>query len=250
MAVIPLERYPRAIEDRSWYVPGVVRHDGPRFCQPQTAHADAIRQCRLIRLVMMPVYDQLRATVLRQRIEIREAVPMRRRRFMRYKNVEAVFAQAVEIFGKDRVTVPERQAAAPVVGRLQGGEEFAARVELRRLALDRMPDPRLEYPGQAGNAQPGDLDGAAADIAFRICAHEIVERACGVRVTIAKYPVHKPAGCDGRRQELGQRRVAFTVAEQDQRARRRRRAGAEDRRKIAVRIAGKQQRTAAHGAEV
>ncbi len=118
--------------------------------------------------------------------------------------------------------------------RLEPGQIDAA----VRFVRARIPDARLEYAGQAGDAQSGDFDHPATDIACGIIRREVVEYRLGLGVLVAEDPVYRPAQAEQRCQSVAQRQTQFAVAEQDQGAWCLRGARTQDRREIAVRIAG------------
>ena len=78
----------------------------------------------------------------------------------------------------------------------------------------------------------------SADVALGKVRRQVVEHRFGLGVLVAEDPVHAPAKREQRAQHVTQRRAQFAVAEQDQGARLLRRAGAQDRREIAMRVAG------------
>ena len=83
----------------------------------------------------MPVHDQPRRRDLGQPVDRGEAVAMARRRLVRHQHVEAMLRQPGEILREDRIAMPQRQPAAPVLARVEAREELGARVEARRFDL-------------------------------------------------------------------------------------------------------------------
>ena len=131
-----------------------------------------------------------------------------------------------------------------MLARIEARQEFLARVEARRLDLRtgivraRIPDARLEHAAQTGDAKSGNLDHLAADIALGKIRDQVIEHGVGLGVLVAEYPVYAPAHGEQRRQHMAQRHTQLAIAEQDQRARLLCGACAQDRREIAVRVAG------------
>src|SRR6185437_12057645 len=216
----------------------------PGFGDSKAAHVDPIGELCRVGLVMVSVHDEPRRTQLGEPIDHREAVAMAGRCLVAHQHIEAMLPEPGKILRKDRITMPERQAATPVLAWLQAVEERGAGGEARRvdtaagLVGPRMPDAWLEYAAEASDAQAVYLGHLAADVAFGEISDEIVECRRGLGVLVADDPTDLPANVEQRRQHSPQRLAQVAVAQQDQSAGIKRRAGSQDRWKIAVRVAG------------
>src|SRR4051812_10007455 len=119
---------------------------------------------------MMPVHDQPGLCGLGQLVDRGDAVAMARRSLVRDQDIETLPLQVCDIFGKDRIAMPEWQAVAPALMRLQASEEFPSSLEAwgldraARFVDARIPDARLEHTGKPRDPQPAHLHDLAANV--------------------------------------------------------------------------------------
>src|SRR6185437_12700965 len=156
-----------------------IRIQQPRLGKSQPADPDTVGQHRLIGLVVMAMDNQPSATGGCQIIDNSMAVGMAGWRFVADQNVTSHGSQAAEVLGEDRVPVPQGQAASPRFARAQPRLERRTGGEGRR-ALIRLPDPRTEHTGQAGEPQAAERLDPKSKVA--IMPDQVVE--CGFRLGV------------------------------------------------------------------